>query len=132
MFDLGVPVLGICYGVQLFADMLDGKVEKRVQKRSMVSRTSTITITPVFSTASTRTRQVWMSHGDSITKLPKGFTTIGTTENCPFARVVDVPRKFYGVQFHPEVVHTPQGTRVLSNFVHRICGRIRVGQCSRT
>ncbi len=122
VFDLGVPVLGICYGVQLFADMLGGKVE-RAQKREYGIAHLDHNDTTGFLDGVDAHTQVWMSHGDSITKLPKGFTTIGTTENCPFAAVVDVPRKFYGVQFHPEVVHTPQGTRVLSNFVHRICGR---------
>jgi GMP synthase (glutamine-hydrolysing) len=122
VYELGVPVLGICYGVQLFADMLGGKVE-RAQKREYGIAHLDHNDTTGFLDGVDAHTQVWMSHGDSITKLPQGFTTIGTTENCAFAAVADTSRKFYGVQFHPEVVHTPQGTRVLSNFVHRICGR---------
>ena len=121
VYELGVPILGICYGVQLFADMLGGKVERSAKREYGIAQLQHTDGTGFLDGMDAKT-QVWMSHGDSITKLPEGFATIGTTENCPFAAVVDTARKFYGVQFHPEVVHTLQGTRVLANFVHKICG----------
>jgi GMP synthase (glutamine-hydrolysing) len=121
VYDLGVPILGICYGVQLFAEMLGGKVE-RAQRREygiahLDHRDSTGFLDGLHKRA-----QVWMSHGDEIKQLPPGFLTLGTTENCACAAVADPARKLYGVQFHPEVAHTPQGSLLLSNFVHRICG----------
>lgn len=121
VYELGVPILGICYGVQLFADMLGGKVERANKREYGIAFLDHNDTTGFLDGVDSRA-QVWMSHGDAITKLPNGFTTVGITENCPYAAVVDPQRKLYGVQFHPEVVHTPQGARVLSNFVHRICG----------
>ncbi|MBX7255903.1 MAG: glutamine-hydrolyzing GMP synthase [Candidatus Hydrogenedentes bacterium] len=121
IFELGIPILGICYGVQLFADMLGGKVERAAKREYGIAHLEHTDNTGFLDGIDPRT-QVWMSHGDSITKLAPGFTTIGTTENCAFAAIADKQRRFYGVQFHPEVVHTPQGTKVLSNFVHTICG----------
>jgi GMP synthase (glutamine-hydrolysing) len=121
IFDLGVPVLGICYGTQLFADMLGGKVERASKREYGIAHLEHTDGTGFLDGMDSRT-QVWMSHGDAITQLPKGFTTIGTTENCPFAAIADPKRKLYGVQFHPEVVHTPQGPTLLSNFVHKVCG----------
>ncbi|MBM3289978.1 MAG: glutamine-hydrolyzing GMP synthase, partial [Candidatus Hydrogenedentes bacterium] len=121
VYDLGVPILGICYGVQLFADMLGGKVERAAKREYGIAHLDHHDTTGFLDGMDART-QVWMSHGDSITKLPAGFATVGITENCPFAAVADTARRFYGVQFHPEVVHTPQGMRVIENFVHRVCG----------
>ncbi|GMW00795.1 MAG: GMP synthase [glutamine-hydrolyzing] [Candidatus Hydrogenedentota bacterium] len=121
VFDLGVPILGICYGIQLFADMLGGKVERAGKREYGIAHLEHHDTTGFLAGIHNRT-QVWMSHGDAVTELPAGFQTLGTTENCPYAAAADVARKFYGVQFHPEVVHTPEGTKVLSNFVHTICG----------
>lgn len=121
VFTLGVPILGICYGVQLFADMLEGKVERAEQREYGIAHLEHNDTTGFFEGVDTRS-QVWMSHGDRVAILPPGFTIIGKTENSPYAAIADTQRKFYGVQFHPEVVHTPQGVRILSNFVHKICG----------
>ena len=121
IFELGIPILGICYGVQLFADMLGGKVERAAKREYGIAHLEHTDSTGFLDGIDPRT-QVWMSHGDSITKLAPGFSTIGATENCAFAAIADKQRRFYGVQFHPEVVHTPQGTTILSNFVHIICG----------
>lgn len=121
VFDLGVPILGICYGVQLFAHMLGGKVERAEQREYGIARLHHQDATGFLDGVDAQT-QVWMSHGDRVTILPPGFTAIGQTENCPYAAIANVDARMYGVQFHPEVVHTPQGTQILSNFVHRICG----------
>jgi GMP synthase (glutamine-hydrolysing) len=121
VLDLGVPVLGICYGVQLLADMLGGRVERSDKREYGIAHLTKDDDTGLLENIADNT-QVWMSHGDAICILPPGFRSIGATENCPFAAVADPEAKLYGVQFHPEVVHTPQGPQVLSNFVHRICG----------
>ena len=121
VFEMGVPILGICYGVQLFADMLGGKVERAPEREYGIAHLEHEDATGIFAGVDART-QVWMSHGDRVTTLPGGFHVIGTTANSPYAAIADPARRFYGVQFHPEVVHTPQGKHILSNFVHRICG----------
>jgi len=121
IFGLGVPVLGICYGVQLFAHMLGGKVERSDRREYGIAHLEHSDSDGLLYQIDART-QVWMSHGDAISSMPPGFVTIGKTENCPHAAIADPARNLYGVQFHPEVVHTPQGSKILSNFVHRICG----------
>jgi GMP synthase (glutamine-hydrolysing) len=121
VYELGVPILGICYGVQLFAQMLGGKVERSDKREYGIAHIEHDDTTGFFDGVDELT-QVWMSHGDAISEVPPGFTTIGKTENCPHAAIVNPEARFYGVQFHPEVVHTPQGTRILSNFVHNVCG----------
>jgi len=121
VFALGVPILGICYGVQLFANMLGGKVERAGQREYGIAHLEHDDQTGFLDGVDERT-QVWMSHGDRVTILPPGFSVIGRTENSPYAAIADPARQMYGVQFHPEVVHTPQGVRILSNFVHGICG----------
>jgi GMP synthase (glutamine-hydrolysing) len=121
IFDLGVPILGICYGMQLFAHMLGGKVE-RSDKREYGLAHLEQRDDAAFLSGLDDGAQVWMSHGDSVTALPEGFAAIGQTENCPLAAVAHKERRLYGVQFHPEVAHTPQGPKLLSNFVHDICG----------
>jgi GMP synthase (glutamine-hydrolysing) len=121
VFSLGVPVMGICYGTQLFAQMLGGRVEPSLKREYGAAHLTHDDPTGFFEGVAENT-QVWMSHGDAISQLPPGFEVIGETENCPFAAVADTKRRFYGVQFHPEVVHTPQGPRILSNFVHNVCG----------
>jgi len=120
IFEAGVPVLGICYGAQLLAQMLGGRVE-RYDRREYGIAYLDHSRSDLFEGVEERT-QVWMSHGDAISDLPKGFEPTGSTENCPYAAVADRKARFYGVQFHPEVVHTPEGMRILSNFVHGICG----------
>lgn len=121
VFNLGVPILGICYGVQLFAHMLGGKVERSDRREYGIAHLEHDDTTGFLDGVDERT-QVWMSHGDAISIMPPGFEAIGKTENCPYASIVNRERRMYGVQFHPEVVHTPQGVKILSNFVHTICG----------
>jgi len=122
IFSLGVPVLGICYGVQLFAQFLGGKVEKG-QKREYGKGTLQIRdkSCSLFSDLSEQL-QVWNSHGDKLTKLPRGFKPVAVTDNSPFAAIENRAQKLFGLQFHPEVVHTPRGREIISNFVHKICG----------
>ena len=122
IFKLGVPTLGICYGVQLLAHFLGGKVE-RGQKREYGKGTLTIKddTCPLFHNVPAAI-QVWNSHGDKLTKLPNGFKPVAATENSYYAAIEDRKRHFYGLQFHPEVVHTPKGKEIIANFVHRICG----------
>jgi len=120
VFDLGVPILGICYGVQLFAHMLGGKVDRPDRREYGIAfiehEDGAGLLEGVDSPA-----QVWMSHGDAISESPEGFEVAARTENCPFAAIANPAARLYGVQFHPEVVHTPQGPRILSNFVHNVC-----------
>jgi GMP synthase (glutamine-hydrolysing) len=121
VFELGVPILGICYGVQLFAYMLGGRVARADQREYGIAHLEHRDGTGFLDGVDART-QVWMSHGDRVEQLPEGFMPIGRTENSPYAVIADTKRRFYGVQFHPEVVHTPQGVKIFSNYVHTICG----------
>ena len=122
IFNLGVPVLGICFGVQLFAQFLGGKVEKG-QKREYGKGTLTVKDSSCALFANLpKSLQVWNSHGDKLTKLPRGFKPVAVTENSPFAAIENRAQKLFGLQFHPEVVHTPRGREIISNFVHKICG----------
>ncbi len=122
IFKLGVPILGICYGVQLLAHFNGGKVE-RGQKREYGKGTLTVhdASCALFENLPP-TLQVWNSHGDKLTKLPKDFAVVATTENSDYAVIEHRARRIFGLQFHPEVVHTPRGREVYSNFVHGICG----------
>jgi len=122
VFKLDVPILGVCYGLQLLAHFLGGKVE-RGQKREYGKGILTVTddSCPLFKKLPAAL-QVWNSHGDKLTKLPKGFRPVAGTENSAYAAVENRARHFYGLQFHPEVAHTPQGRELISNFVHAICG----------
>ena len=122
IFKLGLPVLGVCYGVQLFAHYLGGKVEKGL-KREYGKGTLTVAdkACALFKNLPEQL-QVWNSHGDKITRLPKDFVVVGTTENSDYAAMEHTKKKFFGIQFHPEVVHTPRGREIISNFVHGICG----------
>jgi GMP synthase (glutamine-hydrolysing) len=119
---LGVPILGICYGLQLLAGFLGGRVERGL-KREYGKGTLSIKDSwcPLLKGLPEKL-QVWNSHGDKLTKLPRGFHSVATTENSDLATIEDRKRHFYGLQFHPEVVHTPRGKEILSNFVHGICG----------
>lgn len=121
IFDTGIPVLGICYGAQLMAKFLGGAVTKA---RAREYGKSHLIIKPkvvLFKGLSLK-EAVWMSHGDKVTKLPAGFRIIGSTDNAPVAAMEDKIRKLYGVQFHPEVVHTSKGRLILRNFVTKIAG----------
>jgi len=120
VFKLGVPILGICYGVQLFAHMLGGKVERSNRREYGIAHLEHQDTTGFLDGVDNKT-QVWMSHGDAISVMPKDFEVIGRTENCPYAAIANRNARLYGVQFHPEVVHTPQGVRIIANFVHNIC-----------
>ena len=124
VFNAGIPVLGICYGQQTMAEQLGGKVESGHHREFGRAFVSVKTRSPLFDGVwdSGGEHQVWMSHGDRVTKLPDGFEVIATSPNAPLAAVADEARRFYAVQFHPEVVHTPDGAKLLSNFVHRIAG----------
>ena len=124
VFHAGVPVLGICYGEQAMCTQLGGKVvssEHREFGRAFLEvKEKSPLFDGVWGLGSKH--QVWMSHGDRVEGLPGGFDVIATSEGAPFAVIADERRRFYGVQFHPEVVHTPDGAQLLSNFVHNICG----------
>ncbi len=117
----GVPVLGICYGMQLMCDRLGGRVEREARREYGAA---TITLTgqgPLFAGTPGR-QQVWMSHGDRVTALPPGFTALASSETIPFAAAADPARRLACVQFHPEVAHTEHGLRILENFARGICG----------
>ncbi len=124
LFGLGLPVLGICYGQQAMTQALGGTVESSKEQEFGRAEVSVQASSPLFDGVWQAGEQhlVWMSHGDRVTKLAPGFAVIGISGNAPFAAVSDEERKLYGVQFHPEVVHTPDGARLIANFIHRICG----------
>jgi GMP synthase (glutamine-hydrolysing) len=124
VFEAGLPVLGICYGQQTMCAQLGGKVEgsdHREFGRAEVSIDDTCALFDGVWPKGGR-EQVWMSHGDRVTALPPGFRVVATSEGAPFAAIADDVRHFYGVQFHPEVVHTPHGAALLRNFAHRVAG----------
>lgn len=121
IFTLGIPVLGICYGMQLMAHRLGGAVAKATKREYGRATLLVDDDTDLFWGISPKTR-VWMSHGDRIERLPEGFRTIGHTDNSPVAAMADQSRKFYALQFHPEVIHTDEGMGLLRNFTHSICG----------
>jgi GMP synthase (glutamine-hydrolysing) len=116
-----LPVLGICYGAQLMANELGGHVQP-TPKREYGPATVTIGTEDGLFVGLDRTQPVWMSHGDSITALPEGFTATAQTDSTPYAGLVDHARRLYGIQFHPEVAHTPHGRDVLRNFVVGVAG----------
>ena len=120
IFELGVPVLGICYGIQMMGHLLGGKTSNSKQ-REYGHGTLTIKKPGRLFAKLPRKLRVWNSHGDKVIKLPPGFTSIGTTENSPFAAIEDRKRNFYGIQFHPEVFHTERGVEVVNNFLVNIC-----------
>ncbi len=123
VFEMGVPVFGICYGQQTMVQQLGGKVEGEQSRefgRATVEVVDESKIAAgVWSPGNEE--QVWMSHGDHVAELPDGFRVIAKSEGAPFAFIADTDRRFYGVQFHPEVVHTPHGKDLLRNFTHNIC-----------
>ncbi len=123
LFELGVPVLGICYGQQVMMAQLGGKVESGTSRefgRAMIHK---IEDNPIFSGLfDGDEEQVWMSHGDHVAQMADGFKVIAASTGAPYAVIADPARKFYGTQFHPEVVHTPRGTQMLRNFTHGVAG----------
>ena len=122
IFSLGVPILGICYGLQLMAFLLGGEVEKGAKREYGPAMIRILKKTPLFEGFPPELEvKVWMSHGDRVTKLPPKFSVLAASDNSPVAAMGDEERRFYGVQFHPEVVHTPQGKEILSNFLFHIC-----------
>ena len=124
LFEMGIPILGICYGQQAMCEQLGGRVEASDDQEFGRAFVEVSDDCPLFDGVwqSEQRHQVWMSHGDRVIDLPPGFRVVGTSENCPFAIVADDARRFYGVQFHPEVIHTPDGTALLRNFSHNIAG----------
>lgn len=122
IYELGVPILGICYGMQLMACSLGGKVGSSVKREYGRAELQITDYTDLFKgLASKRHNVVWMSHGDRIQKYPGGFKLIAHTDNSPIAAIADKKRRFYALQFHPEVVHTDHGVKILKNFVFNIC-----------
>ena len=120
IFELGVPVLGICYGIQLMGHLLGGKVS-RSDDREYGHGTLSIRRPGRLFAGLPRKLRVWNSHGDRLIKLPPGFVAIGTTDNSEFAAIEDLKRNFYGIQFHPEVFHTEGGVDVVRNFLVGVC-----------
>jgi GMP synthase (glutamine-hydrolysing) len=117
VFDLNVPILGICYGQQLICELLGGKVEKAKEREFGKALINLTVKSPLFKDFKGKTSQVWMSHGDVVTKIPTSFKVIAKTKSAPFAMIADEKKKIYGVQFHPEVVHTLEGAKLIKNFV---------------
>lgn len=130
VFNLNIPIIGICYGMQLTAHLLGGKVEKSTHREYGSAELYIDDDADIFknlksqvSSASggLKSMPVWMSHGDKVKKLPKGFTAIAHSENSPICAMKNAKRKIFGVQFHPEVAHTPKGAQIIKNFLFKIC-----------
>jgi GMP synthase (glutamine-hydrolysing) len=129
VFELGVPVLGICYGMQTMAQQLGGKVEagkvREFGYAEVRARGHAKLLDGLEDSRNAEGHgllQVWMSHGDKVVEMPPGFKLMASNDACPIAGMADDARRFYGVQFHPEVTHTRQGRKLLQRFVHQICG----------
>jgi GMP synthase (glutamine-hydrolysing) len=124
VFTSGVPVLGICYGQQTMVAQLGGRVENAEHREFGRAFIEVEAATPLFEEvwAVGAREQVWMSHGDRVIEIPDGFEVIARSEGAPYAAIADVARKFYGLQFHPEVIHTPDGAKLIANFLFRIAG----------
>ena len=129
VFTLGVPVLGICYGMQTMAQQLGGRVQLGAHREFGFAQVRARGHTRLLEGLQDATGpkgegllDVWMSHGDKVEQMPAGFTLMASTDNCPIAGMADESRRFYGVQFHPEVTHTRQGQAILTRFVRQICG----------
>lgn len=129
VFNAGVPILGICYGMQTMAHQLGGSVQGSDLREFGYAQVELLEATQLFdkiedevSANGNALLDVWMSHGDKVSTIPPGFTTIAQTPSCPHAAIVNPQKQFYGVQFHPEVTHTKQGMRILEHFAMQICG----------
>lgn len=121
LFELGVPVLGICYGLQVLAYYFGGKIERAARREYGLAELKVDDHDDLFKNVSPAS-QAWMSHGDALSALPKDYEVLAHTGNSPLAALADRKRKFYGVQFHPEVTHTVEGRQILKNFLYGICG----------
>jgi len=121
ILELGIPVLGICYGMQLMTKLFSGKVERSPNREYGDSKLILDKPDQLFSRLDNNLT-VWMSHGDHVLKMPEGFEKIAHTRNSPLSAIRHKEKKLYGVQFHPEVVHTPQGLKIIDNFLKKICG----------
>ena len=129
ILKLGIPVLGICYGMQAIAKQMDGEVEESNQKEFGYAQVKVESGSDLLAGLSDEITEgnkavldVWMSHGDRVAKLPNGFKVIASTDSAPIAAIENKDQKLYGLQFHPEVTHTKQGKEILARFVHKICG----------
>jgi len=129
IFEMGVPVLGICYGMQAMAAQLGGQVESASRREFGAAQIRPTAASKLLDglednrdTAGRRVLDVWMSHGDHVVAMPPGFTMIAASDNAPLAAMADESRRFYAVQFHPEVTHTLQGGEILRRFVREIAG----------
>ncbi|ACR70303.1 GMP synthase (glutamine-hydrolyzing) [Edwardsiella ictaluri] len=129
VFQAGVPVLGVCYGMQTMAMQLGGRVESSTEREFGYAKVEVTApgrlfdgIQDALSADGNAVLDVWMSHGDKVTAIPSDFTTVASTETCPYAIMANEAKRFYGVQFHPEVTHTHQGQHMLQRFVLEICG----------
>ena len=129
VFNAGVPVLGICYGMQTMAQQLGGAVQGSNLREFGYAQVEVIETNPLLaniedhvSDSGNALLDVWMSHGDKVSEIPPGFVKVAQTDSCPFAAMANEEKRFYGVQFHPEVTHTRQGERLLSHFALNICG----------
>lgn len=120
IFDLGLPIMGICYGEQLICHLLGGKVGKSFEREFGKAEIKTVSKSKFFE--GVKKKQVWMSHGDHISKIPAGFKVIANTPKAPYAAIANEKAKIYGVQFHPEVEHSLDGRQILKNFVTKIAG----------
>ncbi len=124
IFERGIPVLGICYGQMLLAEQLGGDVRSGGPGEFGRADVSVVAGNALFEGIwdRGRTYPVWMSHGDAIARMPDGFHVAASSENAPYAVIADEERRYYGLMFHPEVVHTPDGTRLIANFLHKVAG----------
>jgi len=121
IFNLGIPMLGICYGMQLLGHFMGGRITPSSEREYGKSRLFVDNDEDLFYGLGS-SLDVWMSHGDEVAKIPSGFEAIAHTQNCPAASMRNKKQKLYGVQFHPEIAHTPRGKEIMRNFLVRICG----------
>ena len=124
VFEMGLPVLGICYGEQTICAQLGGEVQNSDHQEFGRAFVDVVDDCGLFEDVWKKgdREQVWMSHGDRVVRIPEGFRVVATSEGAPYAAITDDDRRFYAVQFHLEVVHTPHGAKLLANFAHKICG----------
>ena len=121
LFELGIPVLGICYGMQLACKALGGRVDSAPSREYGRAQCTVTGDDDLFAQVSPKT-QVWMSHGDQVAQIADSFAPLASTSTCPYAAVKHKQLPIYGLQFHPEVTHTPEGSKLLANFLQRVCG----------